>query len=639
MLSITSTEFAIQQEPQGLRDLKHRVYYSPDMRGYLEEWNGELTFYGQDYTYLRNKYVNEGCAIIPVVIGDGCSNTYNANLFLNDATWRPDICEVTLEVVDAGFLSLIDNNMGIKAYLNVPRSKNDIDITTYTTVQTDLVFEASAIADPDVTGREGVRVYDAYKFLIAFMTDGLLEFESDFLFPDDSEPTLLTPVLITANELRNGNTNALYPYISFEELHSDWASQYNLTFNVVNGVFRVEPDSWFQQNSNTITIENPEIVEQTSDEESFYQKVKFGSQVDEEEDFNYYPNITFLGFSQEEYHLGGQCNNKSVLDLEMTTLITDPNIIMQSLPVASGGQADPVSKEDDIFVVTCNTSNTSIVYTHPTDSNLQYYNKLLTNFECALRWGDGVPFPIFQFLGANQNGARGFLSASYSPTLFTINALSKFAALHFPNRIPPFGFDPNTNMSDVTSSLQNPPFIGSTATDTQLKTIYTAPISSIYTVVAKVRFVQSPTIASIAAVRYGTTPSAVAIDWLQGFAPNVLVNGAYEAELSWTVYLDAGDRVAILGFNTIDIIEDSFFQVNDLDFIEKTYNPDDNYLINTTFSYTIEPETWKDFLNDRHGRITVTHKNGIIYGYLREATRNLEDGITDWKIRSTFGDA
>ena len=642
MLSITSTEFAIQQEPQGLRDLKHRVYYSPDMRGYLEEWNGELTFYGADYSYLRSKYVNEGCAIIPVVIGDGCGNTYDANLFLNEATWRPDICEVTLEVVDAGFLSLIDNNMGIKAYLNVPRSKNDVDITAYTTVQTDLVFEASAIADPDVTGREGVRVYDAYKFLIAFMTDGLLEFESDFLFPDDSEPTLLTPVLITANELRNGNTNALYPYISFEELHSDWASQYNLTFNVVNGVFRVEPDSWFQQNSNTITIENPDTIEQTSDEESFYQKVKFGSQVDEEEDFNYYPNITFLGFSQEEYHLGGQCNNKSVLDLEMTTLITDPNIIMQSLPIASGGQADPVSKEDDIFVVTCNTSNTSVVYTHPTDSNLQYYNKLLTNFECALRWGDGVPFPIFQFLGANQNGARGILPNAYNPTLFTVNAITKFAALHFPNRIPPFGFDPNTNMSDVTDTLKSPPDVGgNTANDTQLKTIYTVPVNSIYTVVGRVRSLTPPSfVYSVLLLKYGSSPSTVVTDFLEfDWSQATFDGGAYELNVSWSVYLDAGDRVAIGVTNLLEIIQDSFFQVNDLDFIEKTYNPDDNYLINTTFSYPIEPETWKDFLNDRHGRITVQHANGIIYGYLREATRNLEDGITDWKIRSTFGDA
>lgn len=645
MLSISSTEFAISQEPKGLRDLKHRVYFSPDLNGYLEEWNGELTFYGEDYSYLRSSYINNGCSVVPVTLEDSCSRTYDANLFLNEATWRPDICEVTLEVVDAAFLSLIDNNQEIKAYLNVPRSKNDVDISAYTTVQTDLTFEASAIVDPDVTGREGVRVYDAYKMLIAFMTDGLLEFESDFLTPDDTETSLLSPVLITADELRNGRASdeVVYPYISFQELHRDMARLYHLTFNVVDGVFRVEPDEYFQQTSNTITMENVEAVEQTSEENSFYAKIDFGSQSDEEEDFNYYPNITFLGFSQEEYHLGGQCNNKGKLDLRMETLITDPNTIMQSLPIASGGQADPTSKPDDIFLVTCDSSNVSQVYQHPTDSTLQYYNKLLSNFEVALRWGDGIPFPIFQFLGENQNGARGYVQSAYTVSLQAINILSSFGMAKFLDRTAPFGFDPNSNMSDITDPLNSPPSIdpsSSTVTDNQTKTIFTAPVSSVYTASCKVRtdFPSAASVSSVYLLRYDASPTQAVIDELANLSP-VFVNGVYEFEFSWSVYLDAGDRLAVGVVNIPTVLQDSFFQVNDLDFIEKTYDPQENYLINSTFNYPLSPQEWSSFLDNRHGRITVTHKNGIIYGYLREATRNFEDGITEWKIRSTFDEA
>ena len=140
MLSITSTSFSIQQEPRGLRELQHRVYFAKDINGFLEEWNGTLVFYGQDYTYIRNQFISGACTIIPIQIGDGCGNTYNANLFLNTAEWRPDICEVSIEVIDAGYLTLIANNKEIKAYLNVPRSKNDVDITAYTTIQTDCEF-------------------------------------------------------------------------------------------------------------------------------------------------------------------------------------------------------------------------------------------------------------------------------------------------------------------------------------------------------------------------------------------------------------------------------------------------------------------------------------------------------------------
>lgn len=642
MLSITSTDFSIQNEPEGLRDLKHRVYFAKDLNGYLEEWNGDLVFIGEDYTYLRRKYIDEGCAIIPVTLNDGCGRSYDANLFLNEAEWRPDICSVTLGVVDAGFLSLIDNNMSIKAYLNVPRSKNDVDISAYTTVQTDLTFEASAIADPDVTSREGVRVYDAYKMLIAFMTDGLLEFESNFLFPDDSESELLSPVLITAKELREGNSSPLFPYISFEDFHRDMAKLYHLSFNVIDGVFRVEPESYFQQSSSVLVLENANEVTQESDKESFYAKVQFGSQSDEKDTFDYYPNITFLGFSREEYHLGGQCNNKGKLDLRMEELITDTNVIMQSLPIASGGATDPKSKEEDIFIVTCDSNNVTQVYPHPTDSLLQYYNKLLTNFEVATRWGDGVPFPIFQFLGENQNGARGYNPSAYPVSLQVVNALSQFGMANFTDRTLPEGFDPNSNMSDVTDALNSPKSIdpsSSTVTDTQTKTIYTAPTNSVYTVITSVRttFVGAASAGSVYLLRYDGLNQGV-IDEAVQLTPT-FSGGVYNFELSWTVYLDAGDRVAVGVVNIPEIIQDSFFQVNDLDFIEKTYSPEDNYLIRTTFSYPIAPEQWHQFLDDRHGEITVTHQNGMIKGFLSEASRNFEDGITEWKIRSTFGDS
>ena len=645
MLNITSTAFNIQQVPKGLRELEHRVYFSPDLRAYIEEWNGTLTFYANEYDFLRNEYFTNGCSVIPVTLDNGQGNTYNANLFLNEATWRPDIKQVELDVVDAGFLSLIDNNMEIKAYLNVPRSKNDIDISDYTTTQTDLVFEASAIADPDVTGREGVRVFDAYKMLIAFMTDGLLEFESDFLTPDDSEPTLLSPVLITADELRNGRAtdDVVYPYISFQELHKDFANLYNLTFNVVNGVLRLEPDSYFRQNSTPLTLENVDKIEQTSDAESFYAKVEFGSQVDEEEDFDYYPNITFLGFRQEEYHLGGQCNNKGKLDLKMETLITDPNVIMQSLPIASGGATDPVSKAEDIFLVTCNSSNQSVVYPHPTDTSLQYYNKLLTNFEVSLRWGDGVPFSIYQYLGANQNGARGFLSYYYEPTSQAVNILTQFGMVKFPDQTLPQGFDTNNNMADATTSLQSPASLdpsGTTVTDTQTKTIYTSPISSVYNASVKVRtnFAPAGTVSSVYLLRYDGSPTTATIDAFVNASPT-LVDGIWEFDLTWSTYLEAGDRLAVGIVNIPNVLSNSFFQVNDLDFIEKTYNPDQNYLISSTFNYPITPEQWQDFLNDRHGLITVTHGRGRVQGYLQNAIRNFDTGMTEWKIKSNFNNA
>ena len=264
-------------------------------------------------------------------------------------------------------------------------------------------------------------------------------------------------------------------------------------------------------------------------------------------------------------------------------------------------------------------------------------SRVLSNFEVSLRWGDGVPFSIFQFLGENQNGARGVQTSLYEPTLFFVDAIQQFALIYFPNRTLPIGFDTNNNMSDVSDSLNSPPnVVGQTGTDTQLKTIYTAPVSSIYTGVAKIKYLNSQSFAgSIFIARYGSVVSQTVLDSLV-VSNEQFVNGFFEMNISWTTFMDSGDRLAVGIVNIGEIWEDSFFQVNDLDFIEKVYDPADNYLMKTSFDYPFTSQDWQGFLDDRYGRITVNHPNGQIVGFLNDVTRSLETGETEWEIKSTF---
>lgn len=646
MLSITSTAFSIQNEPNGLRELKHRVYLSDELNGYLEEFSGDLEFFGADYHYLRRTFFNDGCAIVPVTVTDICGLELQANLFLNDAEWRPDICTCTVQVVDAGFLSLIDQNMGIKAYVNVPRSKNDVDITSYVTIQNDLEFKSNTAAGTSALNRQGVRVYDAFKMLIGFMTDGLLDFESDLFFPNDVNQDVRIPTLVTADELRNGRADAdvIFPYISFEDLYNDMQSLYNLSFHVQDGVFRIEEYSYFQQSQQTITLAAANKIEQKADPKSFYQKVKFGAQSGDTEDFDYYPNITFLGFGTEEYHLGGQCNNRSILDLELTELITDPNTIMAALPIASGGNADFNSKAEDIFIVTFDSSNVSVDYTHPVDSNLRYYNQLMNNFQIALRWGDGIPFPIFLFLGANQNGALSFLNSAYLPSYENFTGQVGFGAyLTFGNETPPNGFDPNNNMSYSTDTFAINQLISPLWVNINYysngNTIYTVPVTSIYTVIFSLRLAEiNP--ATAAAISVFNSVSSAIEQWFNFDQTNVSVqNGAYVYSGSATIAANAGDRIAIGLRNGTDILSDSIFQVNDLDFIEKTYDPFNIALIETSIEYPINTLDWKSFLANRHGIINITYNNGQISGHLKDVQRQLETGETEWTIISNFANS
>jgi hypothetical protein len=66
VLNITSTLFSIDRQPDGLRELKHRVYFAKDLNGFLEEWSGQLTFWGSEYQYLRSQFISGACGVIPV---------------------------------------------------------------------------------------------------------------------------------------------------------------------------------------------------------------------------------------------------------------------------------------------------------------------------------------------------------------------------------------------------------------------------------------------------------------------------------------------------------------------------------------------------------------------------------------------
>ena len=666
MLSISSPDFAIQFEPEGLQDLSHRVYYSDALSGYLEEFQGDLTFYGEDYTYLRRRFFVDGCAVIPIVLQDGCGLSVTANIFMNDAVWRPDICKVRCQLVDDSFLSLIDNNKGIKAFINVPRSKNDLPITAVN--QTDLVFSAYDTVNnaPTAANRRGVRVYDALRMLVEFMSDGLIGFESDFFDTDDSQavdrPRI--PTLLTGRAIRTGATDS-FPFISFEELYKDLNRLYNLSFSTERTssgvVMRIEPKSYFRDEAPVYTLSDVSQIEQESDSTTFYSKVSFGTA--KQDEFVFYPggasppSLPFVGWSEEEYHLGGQCNSNAVLELKLETLITDTNVIMRCLPFGGSNPQSIVTPADasydlDVFIVLFDSTNTTIVSIHPIDPTLRYYNGRLTNVDVSQRWGDGIPLPIFLFLdGITNNDAKGVVVAN---AVIDTNPLPPFfltqwffdniqfstynAIMEFPVRTPPIGYDPSSNMADgvVTTGFD--------------ATYYEAPNTAIYTIVSKIISDGDMRSMIIAQVRAG-----VLVQTSNIFFPeeeNILyVDRTFN--LSMTVAAAAGDRFFVVcsGAGSVGyspplpaippiIKAGSYMEVfAEGNQITQTYDPRENYLINSKFVYPVTSQEWQTFLNSRNGLLTVTHSGGEVRGFLKDANRKLTDGTTDWLIRSTFGNS
>lgn len=645
MLSISSTAFSIQNEPKGLLDIKHRVYFAEELNGFLEEVTGGLTFLGDDYKTLRTLFLNGSCGIVPITINDGCGLVIEANIFLNEVEWRPDLCECTCEPVDAGFLSLIDQNMGIKAFLNVGRSKNDVDISSSVVTQTNLYYygqnQQGGGGDIAAQNRVGVRLYDAFKMLVAFMTDGALGFESDYFFPDDIGRGYYT--LITGNSLRTGDVNS-YPFISFEDLYKDCQRLFNLAFDIetVGGqsVMRIEPIEYFKQNSASLTLSNVDEIIQKTDAKSFYQKVVFGSINFEDTNYTYFPKTAFTGFRKEEYHLGGQCNTKNVLNLDTLTLITDTNKIQAALPVLSGGSTDPSNiTDEDTYLVVHYADNSVANDLNPLNPSLVYFNFPLTNYQVATRWGNGIPASIYLFLGSGLNGAKAVVLPTYTPPYQPVSFILAGALLQFPIDYFPLGFDPNGNMVQSTDIVG---LGGLTPTWNFGQTMFVAPVDGIYS--AEVRLILDIDLNGLYALainKYDTVASGV-IPPIQtvGITSNgtnlYYENGVAIWEGSVTFQMSTGERLAIFIGNTGRIFQGSFFQVGSNFTITQTYNPADNNLFLNEVKYPLSTDEWLTFLGNRHGVLTITHANGVVYSRNRSMTREINSGDTEVTAVSTF---
>jgi hypothetical protein len=653
MLSISSPEFSIQQEPNGLREMSHRVYFSDDLGGYLEEFSGDLIFYGADYTYLRRRFFTDGCAVVPVVIEDGCGLRLTGNLFLNDAEWRPDKCEVTLQVVDSGFLSLIDQNKEIKAFVNVPRSKNDIDISAYTVTQNNLTFSLhdtnATPAQTDATGRQGVRLYDALRMLIAFMSDGIITMVSDYLNPAFADGDGI-PTLVVGSEIRTG-ANDEWPRINFQDLFGDARSLYNLAFapEIVNGqpALRIEPVAYFRQQLGSTVFSDVSELSQKAVLSQYYAIMKFGSKRTDPLEYNnqYFPPATFYAWQEEEFHLLGQCNTKANLDLTMSELVTDTNRIQIALPTTAGGQDDD-GIDKDIALVTFDSNNVTVIYTNPTDVTQRFYNNSLTNFEVANRWGNGVPFPIVQFLGVGSNQAEAVAITVQNPTWVPVTGLfgARAAFLKFPLSAFPNGFDPGANLTQGVETLQT--------LDAPLFTFngdvtgYTAPVSAIFTVQADITFADNVS-AFLLVGRFDSLGNYIERTIMQTVSEDVNITPqtgtrTYGQAL---VYANATDRLfiaAVTDANTeinIETFTESSFNVLDPFTFEQTYNPNDNLLIETSYEYPMTSVEWMNFLSEQFKSMTVTYNGGMVQGYIKDVTRQLENGNTDWLIRSNFGNS
>ena len=385
MHSVFLDGISVSKEPRGLSELREHLYFSRDLSAFLLEVDGTLTFYGDQYTYIREKFKDAVCQEIGLRIVDDQGDEFLGIIKVADSIFHPNEKAVEVEIQNNNITSVIENNKQIECVLTVGRSKNDIPYTV--TEQTDI-----SIPNPLNTNlainRQGVRIWDALDSVIRFVSDmGLV---SDFYNYNTNTDAQVYAVIMTGSAIRTGGPNK--PAISFYELYTDLVKCENLQMAFEDGFLRIEPMAYFkQQQSSGILLDGVLGLTQILEEELLYAKVSFGSAVDADLDqTTYLPDIRFAGTRAEEYHLGGQCNTDTELDLKFTKLISDTNIIQKILPITQGG-TNSDAYDEDVFILQLNSTNTPILTFKPGSVTLYYFNDRFANRNIAVRQFGSIP--------------------------------------------------------------------------------------------------------------------------------------------------------------------------------------------------------------------------------------------------------
>lgn len=622
MLSITINGDLVT-EPQGLTELKERVYFNDELSMFLNKIEGDIVFRNDGYDLLRGIFNTNACSLVEVSISDSISgDSYEGIIFINDITWNLSKCECECTIVSDKYIQSIDNNKGIKVQLGVGLTKG-------------LNFLASnptnnlLLPNPSNTTAiliRGWRPFDVFTELIGFMTDGAIGFVSDYFDPANGNDAAYS-IITRGAEVRD-QAGELTPLISYLDFFNDMNKIHNLAGVIEGNNIRIEPKSYFRQTGSSTSLSNIDEVVQDVNREQFYASIKMGS-AKVADGYPYLIRLSYNGFQREQFFLQGECNINSELDLQLNTIITDTNIIQDIQPIANGG-TNNTDYDDDIVMIHCDSASQAVITPAPL-TTIFYYNEYLTNMQCSERWSETYPFSVLQLLEAENQLVRA--TGTTDQTILTNPSQNNFS----PNddSTPP-NFDVN---GDYQIGI-----INTSPTFTRNVGYFEAPSDMVVSVFANFYVSGAYRETRIKHVdAFGVTASpTISIDFTNINYTNEIFRNVYGGG---TFYTPVGSRIWV----EVDLLTDTdsnihsggtleFVQVGAFGGVYKIINENDAYTSRVEFKYPVTCNQWSAIKTEPYKSINGTYGNGAFSGFIIDATRNINDGFTSIKTSQKKSD-
>jgi hypothetical protein len=399
-------------QPLNPEDFGINITTDDNIGARIVSFDNELTFGGDVFTYLYTKLETSGyCELVRVSVQYLCnSGTWeklvDGYIIVTESNFLLDRCQVKTKLYDETFSTKINNNKSIPFSLSLSASKNDTPITPPVMRRLDIFNPPTGTYEAQFA--YGYALYDVFQHLINCMSDGLIDFASNFFsytYPDAS-----LPVYTQGNVLRQRQPFEMTA--TFEKLYLAMKQKLNLGIGFekqANGrpLLRIEPIAYFQQSGASANLYDQPEIEMKFDTTRLYAAVDFGSdpfleqaECDGGNTACTFVQTPFRGFRIETFGFIGECNTSNVLNLKSGDIIFDANVIEDVIRFASP------SHDLSNFIIQSSYDNTfaangfiAIKY-DPYTIGQTLYNGLYTNINVSANWLSGYPNSLFSFLNA-----------------------------------------------------------------------------------------------------------------------------------------------------------------------------------------------------------------------------------------------
>ncbi len=323
-------------------------------------------------------------------------------IIVTESNFVLDRCQVKTKVYDETFSTKINNNKNIPFSLRLTTSKNGTQITPPTAVPL-YVFNPGVIIYPNPA--YAYTVYDTFAHLVTCMSDGLIDFDSNFFAA--SYPQADVAFYTNGQSIRTKSNVEILA--NFQDLYLAMKSKLNLGMGFekqANGrpLLRIEPIAYFQQSTASASLYDQPDIEMRFDTSSLYQAAEFGNelylevgQCNNGDTLCEFTQTPFRGFRTETFGFVGECNTSNILNIKTSEIIFDTNLIQDIVVFDNTGY------ETNGVIIQSNWTGSQAPNTATANGYDPYlvgntiYNGSYRNEVVSANWLSGYPNSLLSF--------------------------------------------------------------------------------------------------------------------------------------------------------------------------------------------------------------------------------------------------